>query len=632
MRSWVFVLATVAALAASLDSPRDLEACGGSSYGDFAPLLPVDHTLMLITQPESEWASWGNSDRDELRFLYPFKQAAPAETQVLWDFAHAGGAAPPRRSFAAFEAAVKDGRLADAETEARAIVDSIYALPPVLAAAQRADLDRAVEFIELRPKLAKLPKDVVAGYFVGGPLPAKLPRVLRAAHEVREGKRPSSKGHVRAGSLEHAALLRDFEQRVPDGWSDAIRKEVPAKTWSDLATAVDTFVAGHPSHPLRDEARLWKIRIHYFSGDHAAAWRQALALYPDRRVRALAEMRYLLVMGHAPPAALVDSLKDPLLVTALSNEATLDAQRFERRWALAEASPDEPWAENLRVRLLAWAARHAAPGKLPKSFPDTVLRRSALAGKLRAAALIKAQRWDDAKQQLGALSADAEQARLLAQLLTLRGDYAAAAQVVELNDDGRRYLIRVMVDDAALTQLARSRLPKVRADALVELASREARRGKWTQALAHLRAARPGDAALHRQLGKLAQSRAADADLELARFLDGHVGQIFFDADPGFYRGLSLREEQAGSGEKARIAAALLRSHEGWLALEAYTRWLAKHERDPRAKDVLGEADARYNRLINWGGSDGFFFGRWQKSSKTVAELRRVGKAIRSRP
>lgn len=623
---------SLCACLATLDSPRELEACGGSWYGDFSPLLPVDHTVQLITHADAEWAEWGNWEREELRFLYPFRQAFPVELAPLWDFAHGGGAAPGRRSFAAFEAAVKAGKLGDAEREARAIVDSIYALPPVVAAERRDDLERAVEFIELGPRLGGLSKDVLEAYFTGGKLPAKLPPVLAAASEVRSGKHPSPKGHPRAGSLEWAELVRDFEKRVPNGWSEAIRKEVKAATWKDLGAAVDRFVTRHPTHPLRDLARLWKIRIHYFSGDYAAAWQQALALYPDRRVRALAEMRYLLVMGHPPEPAQVDALKDPLLVTALTSERSLDAQRFDQRWALAEATPEQPWAENLRVRLLAWAARHAAPGALPKAFPAEVLWRSALAGKLSAAALIRARRYDDAMKQLGVLPVDAERARLLAQLLTLRGDYAAAADVVELNDDGRLYLIRVLVEDAALAKLARSKLPKVRRDALIELGARAARRGKWAEAVRHLSAARPADAARFRQLGKLAASRSADADLELGRFLDAHVGGLFFEADPGFYRGMSLREESAGPQEKARIGAALLRSHERWLALEAYTRWLSKHASDPRAQDVLAEADRAYVRLTNWGGSDTFFFGRWQKTSKTVAELRRVGKLIRQRP
>lgn len=632
MKALAVLVAIAAALGATLDSPKDVEACGGSSYGDFSPLLPVDHTLALITHPDGEWASWGNFDREELRFLYPFRQAAPAEHQALWDFAHGGGGSPPRRSLAQFEAALGAGKLADAQAEARALVDSIYALPPVIAAERRGDFELGVEFLELVPRLRGLPPDVVAAYFTGGKLPAKLPPVLAAASQVRAGRLPSPRGHPRAGSIELESLVRDFQKRVPNGWSDAIRKEVPENTWKELEAAVDRFLRRHPKHPLADEARLWKIRVHYFRGDYAAAWQLAFAMYPDRRVRALAEMRYLLVMGHPPAKAEVDALGDPLLVTALTSEATLDAERFQRRWALAEANPDLPWAENLRVRLLAWAARSAGPGGLPKGFPEETLRRSALAQKLRAAALIKAQRWDDAREQLQSIASDPEQARLLAQLYVARGEPARAAEVVELNDDGRRYLIRVLIDDGALGRLAKSRLPRVRRDALIELAARAARRGKWNETVRYLTAAAPERAALAKKLGKLATSRAPDAELELARFFDAHVGELFFEADPGFYRGMSLREEQAGAGEKAKIAAALLRSHERWLALEAYTRWLAKHERDVRAKGVLDEADRAYVRLTNWGGSDGFFFGRYPKSSKTVAELRRIGRNIRQRP
>jgi hypothetical protein len=121
--------------------------------------------------------------------------------------------------------------------------------------------------------------------------------------------------------------------------------------------------------------------------------------YPDRRVRALAEMRYLLVMGQPPTRAQVDALKDPLLITALTGETSLDAERFDQRWALADTSPSAPWAENLRVRLLAWAARHAAPGALPKAFPEQLLK-GPLSGKLSAAARSRRSATTMPKQRL----------------------------------------------------------------------------------------------------------------------------------------------------------------------------------------------------------------------------------------
>lgn len=633
MRRFTWTVALGLALLASLDSPRDLVACGGPSYADLGPVLPVDHTLQLILTPGADDMNWGNWEREELRFLYPLRQARPNEFGTLWDFAHENAAAPAPPSFTAFEAAVRAGRNRDATREARAIVDQIYALPPVFAATQRKELDRAVEWLELESQVARLPKDLVVAFFTGQSVPDKLPPALAAARQAREALMssappPVKKGHPRAGSLELAALRAEFAGNVPDGFSEAIRKQVSKKTWKNLEKSADAYVKRYANHPLRDEARLWKIRVLYFQGDYVRAWDEAVAVFPDRPVRAAAEMRFLLVQGHPPDPALVDRLKDPVLLTALTSHHTLDAARFDKRWALAETAPSAGWSENLRVRLLAFAARHASAG-LPPGFPRDVLKKSVLAGKLRAAALLAAQRYADAEAQVLAIPPDAERDRLYSQLLVSRGEMAKAAELLEVGDDARRYVIRVLASDKELAALTRSKLPKVREDALVESAARAVAQGKWALAARHASLASSGRAKLWKKLGVLAASKQPDRDLELARYLDAHVGELFFDADPGFYRGVSGREEQAPAAEKKKIALALTRSHERWLALEAYTRFLEQNVKDARARAVLSEADRAYSRITNFGGGDAFFFGRHAKHDATIARLRAAGAKIR---
>ena len=122
-----------------------------------------------------------------------------------------------------------------------------------------------------------------------------------------------------------------------------------------------------------------------------------------------------------------------------------------------------------------------------------------------------------------------------------------------------------------------------------------------------------------------------DGDLALARFLAGHAGEVF-GLDASLYRAYSAREDElpAGSPEKARVAAAIERWTERWVALEGYTRWLGSHTGARGARAVLDEADDVYNRAINWAGGTYLFFGRAAPSSSTVKELRRVGAAIRA--
>jgi hypothetical protein len=191
-----------------------------------------------------------------------------------------------------------------------------------------------------------------------------------------------------------------------------------------------------------------------------------------------------------------------------------------------------------------------------------------------------------------------------------------------------------LLDDATVDGLCRSTTPEVRQPACRERAMRLTRQGRWSDAASLVQAVSPAQADLWREAARVASSTDADHDLAWARFLDAHSGGFLFGLANGPYRGVSMREASlpAGSPEKKRIREMLMRSTERWLALEAYTRWLTNHAGAPNARDVLGEADQDYNRLINWGGGTAFFFGQNAPRTETVQELQRVGAAIRRRP
>lgn len=84
-------------------------------------------------------------------------------------------------------------------------------------------------------------------------------------------------------------------------------------------------------------------------------------------------------------------------------------------------------------------------------------------------------------------------------------------------------------------------------------------------------------------------------------------------------------------GEGKQIERHLTRSTPRWLALVAYTKWLRANRDHPSARAVLGEADRAYNRLINMGGQDDFFWGKHAATSRDVVALREVGRQIRQR-
>jgi hypothetical protein len=366
-------------------------------------------------------------------------------------------------------------------------------------------------------------------------------------------------------------------------------------------------------------------------------------MYPRHAPRVLGEMRYLLVQGQRPTDLQIDSLTDPPLIAGLADEKSITQMRFARWWTLAETKPSRPWAMNLEERLLLWAARTAKPGALPKGFPNRSSHSTALAGKLRAAALAKSGDLAAAREEIRQVDADAEQARLSAQVELARGRPDLAAETPVLGDDMRNFLLRIRLDDRALERMAKHSGPAAKA-ARFELAVRLAANGKWSRAASLITKDEPPRAELWREAGALAKGRDAASELAFARFLDQNQEILLYEADHAFYRSLSERYvslvhtgasrsggriSKTEGDEPRRIEAALTRGTTRWLALEAYARAL---QANPRAKDAattLEEADRTYNRLINWGGG-GLFWESYAKNSPPALAIRAAGKTIRS--
>jgi hypothetical protein len=193
-----------------------------------------------------------------------------------------------------------------------------------------------------------------------------------------------------------------------------------------------------------------------------------------------------------------------------------------------------------------------------------------------------------------------------------------------------------LLGDPAIAALGANPDPKVRNPALREAAVRLASQGRWAEGAAIIRRAAPESAAAWDEAARLAVAKGADHDLAWARFLEAHAGELLFGYESGPYRGVSGIEESlpAGSPEKARIGDMLLRSSERWLALQAYARWLGTHagppNASPNAREVLGEADRVYNRLINKGVIGDCYFGRVIPASITAKDLRSLGARIRA--
>ncbi len=616
LRGFVAVaLAVCFAVGALCNAPVPADACGGPDYADLGALAPVGAIADGLAVKDDDWEYL---PREEFRFLYPFWREDKSHFGTLWSFSYDDAAAKTKAPTTnALDAALKSGVAQAIALEAKRAVAVWLAEPPVVAAPQTKQAWRAAELEQVAPQLAKLPPAAVRAFLAGKPAQGVPAAALAAT--------------IRARQAEHdfLALRAAFRAQVPNGWGDAIRKQVSAATWKQLEQAVDAWLTHYPQHPLRDYVRLDKERIRYLSGDGAGAWSVVLDVYPRLRVRALAEMRYLVQRGVTLPVAKLDSLTDPALVAAFADESTITPARSQRWWKLARTHRRRPASENLEERLLLWAVTKAHPGYLPPGFPRTIEHSSPLWGKLRAAALIAAAKWSAARAQLAKLPNDAERALLAAHYFVARSRPDLAAAVPKLGADTQQYLIRVLVDDKGLIGLEKRSKALAKA-ARFEAAVRLAGSGSWQSAALRVQHDHPAQAKLWRQVGALAASHDPDASLKLARFFVAHRSELFWGQDNSMYRAISDRySPKKNPAESHAIEVALTRTTPRWLALEQYTRWLEQNPGSPIARSALTEADDTYNRLINWAGGNYFFWGEYAPHSALIARLRKIGRTVR---
>ncbi len=611
--------------------PSHANACGSPDIVELGPLRPVDHLVARMRYPGDPLASWSNQERGPFRFLHPFRIQQPKAIEPLWRFSYQGIVNLPAPTTTVMDDAMAKGDWKRAATAAQVVVDELLAMPPVPAADHRDLLLRCVELIELSPHLTGIQPTVAASYFANESA-ATWPAVLQLAHQVRSD--PASATHAnnpRRATLEWLQIRRDFATTVPDGWSGTARKNVTKSEWNRLHKQTEQWLLAHLQHPLRDLVVLHQVRIHYFAGTYDDAWTILIDLLPRRTVRALAEMRYLLLMGQPPTDTMIDGLTNPRMITALTTPKRVTLSRFKRWWKLAAQHRPQPWAINLQERLLLWAA---LDGSLPASLlPKEETPPSELWGKLRAAVLMKRGAYTAANSQLALVNSDGEQAQLAAHAFLKRNRHVKAASVDALDPGTIRYVIEVLMSDRKLEQLATQGSPTTSRLARVEQGVRLTAKGRWDDAAKRIEDHDRSRAALWRKAGTLAKAKSANAELELARFLEANRGRIFHPIDNGWYRGLSYRHAtlvKSNAPEARRIRTHFERTNERWRALGLTTRWLENNRNASNARTVLGEADRYYNRLINLGGGDYYFWGRHAKTSPSVAALRRVGRDIRA--
>ncbi|HEY3499924.1 MAG TPA: hypothetical protein VGK73_34775 [Polyangiaceae bacterium] len=568
MRPFAVLLLGVLLFVLARDTRR-AEACGG----------PYVWSPSVAAAPELlEWNY--DAPRAEVAFLYPFRSVYPEEAEISWKFAYEGLAAVPPPDARALEAALAANDRERARKEARALVERWYALPPVLAAPHRPVLLRALAVLE--PSGATSP------------------------------------------SRKFFDLVDDFRRRVPNGWSAGTRAAVPAALWVEQHAAARSWLRANPGHPLRDLVELWQVRIHFFEGKHEAAYRILFRLFPRRRVRALAELRYLVQQNLWPAAADLDALGDPLLLAPFVDDASATPERWSRWWALSEKASNRAGVA-LQERLLR-VVTHRPPGaELPAGFPAHAAKPSNYWGKLRAVALQQRGRWREAAEQLALLDADEEQASLLAKSYVELGDPLRAARLPALNGVNVSYLVQVLAPRRELAALTSDPDPLLRGEAQSAVAADLLRSGDVAGAARALRVPQPERASALERIAKL---RRSGDELELARAWR----ELGSGDDPGVYRGFSMLYPRfaPGSAEAKNIVSYLEASSGSFQSLAPYVAWLEKHPGARNARAVLAEADAAYIALTAYGGWPNLFWVQYLERHDLVARLRRVGKRIRS--
>ena len=508
----------------------------------------------------------------------------------------------------------------------------------------------AAEAYELANVIGKLPPDLVESFFVQrseAALPLDAPRALVEASLMRKTDRPSlaalaaaNPKHVRRATLLFVAMQEHFKTGVRDGWSHDAK--IPDETWARLHAEVKTWLAEFPKHPLADLVRLWDCRISYFQGDYEHAWQILLEQYPRHPLRALHEMRYLVLRGERLNDSQFDAIADPTLLATLAPYATFSRERWDRLWKRSERLKTPDVRLNTQERLLWFLNRsnYAWRDQLPSRFPERPDVPSTLWAALRATALMMAGRLDDAAVQIAALPSDMDRTSLQRALCLLRDDIVCAAEVDGIEPHLLRYFIEIAATDDELAAFAKAKNKEIRALALRTRAIRAAANGDWIEGARHIERVSPNQAALWRKAATLSVDATPTGRLAWARFLRQHNGEIFYPFDRVWYRSVSsaarvVSGPSIGGAVRRDAAPAAQRylttTNEDWVAFLAYADWLrANAEPTKKAREILAEADDCYNRLVNLDPAGHHFWGEYLASQPEVAVVRDAGRTIRT--
>ena len=581
--------------------------CGGSnSYDVDGPLQSAAGFADRAISPRFELEFYS---RAEVRFLPGLIQADSGRFASLvgraplpfpWrDTVSVPPVAEPTR--AGLDAAWRRGDVVAAVREANAVIARIMTLPSSNAVSRDSVLRLAVETIELAPSVGAAVQSAGSDRLaifnrLAAPLRVQpfdsMPAVL-----AREPNSP------RRATLEYAALRLRVRDGIPNDTREEITKQVPAVRWDSLHAAHQAWLSRHPDHPYAGLVRFTRLRLFYLASQPDSAWDTAIALYRSYPARAAAEMRYMLQVGFRAPERLLIDARVPIeLRASLVGNLNPSTVAWQQLMQLAAASRGARWSEGLEARLMAARAgdTSAAP-TLPAGFPAWRESASPFWRYMWAVNMLHAGRLDDAvKFTARGVTAvqdsllHGEAAMLSSRIHLMRGDWLSAASTPGIDQWTRRYIIRVLAPDSAVTRLRDALDPVVAREARLVVAMREAQAGKWGDASEQVRRIDSRRAALYTRIGALSLDTASNVGLaRFASALGAAGGQLFNESSRYFYRGMMNRDDTlyprwaadsamvwdlpwTKAHERARLFRSLRDGSERYLSVRVYASYFRR--------------------------------------------------------
>jgi hypothetical protein len=632
-----------------------LYPCGGPvAYTIDAPLVPGRNYLEGLIESDYETGE----RRPEIRFLYPLRVTSPGVMETIWALAYGpdeGSSSEPFDSLVPtepeagqLEEAEARGDLPAADSLARVITAQVLDMPSVQADTNQHAFRLALEFLELRDTLARVPaadREKTLEQFR-----AEIQGLPRAGMGAFAEAHPR---HPRAASLRYVAIQEAMKHDIPDGWRDEIQKQMSPADWGRLDELHDRWLKDYPTHPLADLVMLSRLRLSYFEGDDRKAWDLLCRAYPRHPVRVLWEMRHLIVAGASGglDSLTLSSGLDPQLRTALLGEVpagALSAADWTTLWQLSLQHIREPWAISLQERLLQKVAEWPDSAPLPEGFPRRAanpvdgLGHPTLWGYFRALALLRTGHHEEALEQVRFPGMPKEVGSLRVKLYLDRSEWSSALRDPDLDPYARRYLLWVLAPDSVLTSLAGGSSETAR-DARLAMAVHVVRRGGWLAGAKLIATSHPAMAALWRQAGILSADSSLAGTLAYARFLRDHADGLYFDLSRShmWYRGLEYRRSSLVrrpggrdtrlpwtlDEERADIERHYVETSAMYDALRTYASYLNRAPpKTANLSRIVHEADQVYNLMVNWDHSDSGFWVERILGGPEGEAIRRAGK------